>query len=233
MRRYRFVAVIAVGLLWPRVAQALEPVPVAPMPRVAHNFARWEKSIAAHEQRLRENPPKPQSVFFVGSSSIVRWDVEKAFPGKGYVNVGFGGSIIADSTHFAPRIITPYRPGTIIFYAGDNDIARGHSAEQVLNDFQKFVAVVRQDNPECRILFIAIKPSIARWKLYEVQKKANALVKDFCQNEKGLVFVDIVPRMLNAEGQPIAELFVKDGLHLSDQGYELWNAEIRKLLPQR
>jgi lysophospholipase L1-like esterase len=66
--------------------------------------------------------------------------------------------------------------------------------------------------------------------LYEVQKKANGLVKDFCQQEKGLVFVDIVPRMLNADGQPIPELFVKDGLHLSDQGYEVWNAEIRKLL---
>ncbi len=233
MCRLRLAVGFFLAFVPPLGAQGGDTLPVAPMPRLANNFARWEKSIAAHEQRLKENPPQPQSVFFVGSSSIVRWDVEKSFPGKGYVNVGFGGSIIADSTHFAPRIITPFRPSTIVFYAGDNDIARGHSAEQVLNDFRQFVAVVRQDNPQCRILFIAIKPSLARWKLYEVQKKANALVKDFCQQEKGLVFVDIVPRMLNADGQPIPELFVKDGLHLSDQGYEVWNAEIRKLLPKK
>jgi lysophospholipase L1-like esterase len=230
MCRLQLAVAFSIAFVSPLWAQPVDSLPVAPMPRMANNFARWEKSIAAHEQRLKENPPKPQSVFFVGSSSIVRWDVEKSFPGKGYVNVGFGGSIIADSTHFASRILTPFRPGTIVFYAGDNDIARGHSAEQVLNDFRQFVTVVRKENPGCRILFIAIKPSLARWKLYEVQKKANGLVKDFCQQEKGLVFVDIVPRMLNADGQPIPELFVKDGLHLSDQGYEVWNAEIRKLL---
>ena len=134
---------------------------VALQPPTADPFAKWEKHIEAIEKRLEANPPKPGGVFFVGSSSIVKWDLKKSFPDKEYVNVGFGGSTIPDSTHFAPRIITPYKPGTVVFYAGDNDIAQKHTSEQVRDDFRAFVATVRKNNPSCWILFIPIKPSVS------------------------------------------------------------------------
>jgi lysophospholipase L1-like esterase len=169
-------------------------------------------------------------VFFAGSSSIVRWDLKKSFPDTGYVNVGFGGSVIADCTHFVPRILAPHKPGTIVFYAGDNDLGRGGKPDQVLADFKAFVAAVRKDNPTCRVLFIAIKPSPARWLLFEVQKKANALVKAYCETEKGLVFVDVVPAMLGAGGKPDPDLFVKDGLHLTPKGYEVWTDAVKRAL---
>ncbi|HET9887663.1 MAG TPA: GDSL-type esterase/lipase family protein, partial [bacterium] len=161
-------------------------------PPAADPFAKWEKNIAAIEKRLRTEPPKPGSVFFAGSSSIVKWDLKKSFPDKEYVNVGFGGSTIPDSTHFAPRIIIPYKPGTIVFYAGDNDIAQKRTPERVRDDFRAFVAAARKDNPSCLILFIPIKPSVARWKQFETQTKANALVREFCNGDKRLKYVDIV-----------------------------------------
>src|SRR3954447_15119059 len=79
-------------------------LPVAPPPHPFDPFAKWEKNILAIEKRLKDSPPKPGGVFFAGSSSIVQWDLKKWFPDAGYVNVGFGGSVIADSTHFAPRV---------------------------------------------------------------------------------------------------------------------------------
>lgn len=199
-------------------------------PPAADPFAKWEKAIAAIEKRLAADPPKPGGVFFVGSSSIVKWDLKKSFPGKDYANVGFGGSTIPDSTHFASRIITPYKPCTIVFYAGDNDIAQKRTPEQVRDDFRAFVATARKDNPSCRILFIPIKPSVARWKQFETQTKANAFVRGLCNGDKRLQYVDIVPLMLGADGKPDPDLFVKDGLHLSAKGYELWTATLNKLL---
>jgi len=215
-------------LTWLLPLVCLQPADRQPQP--VDPFTKWEKSIATIEKRLTANPPKPGGVFFVGSSSIVKWNLKKSFPHADYVNVGFGGSVIADNTHFAPRLLSPYKPGTIVFYAGDNDVGRGGKAEQVLTDFKAFVAAVRKDNPHCRILFIAIKPSLERWKLFEEQKKANSLVKQFCATEKGLAFVDIVPLMLGSDGKPNPELFVKDGLHMSEKGYDLWNAEVKKSL---
>jgi lysophospholipase L1-like esterase len=91
---------------------------------------------------------------------------------------------------------------------------------------------VRKDNPSCRILFIPVKPSIARWKKFDVQSRANTLVRDDCARVERLVYVDIVPLMLGAEGAPSAELFVKDGLHLSPKGYEIWTAAVKKALKE-
>lgn len=206
----------------------LLPVLVQPAaPLSADRAARWEKEVAAIEKRLKENPPKPGGVVFAGSSSTRLWNLNKSFPGKGYVNVGFGGSEIRDCTHFAPRIITRLKPSVVVLYAGDNDIAAGRKPGQVLADFQAFAAAVHKELPKCRVLFIAVKPSIARWKKIDDQKKANALVKEFCGTDPRLAFVDIVPAMLGPDGKPLPELFQKDGLHLSPAGYEKWTAVVK------
>jgi lysophospholipase L1-like esterase len=207
-----------------------QPPELAPPPRLFDPFAKWEKNIVAIEKRLAADPPRPGGVFFVGSSSIVQWNLNKWFPEKGYVNVGFGGSVIADSTHFASRIVTPFKPATIVFYAGDNDIAAGRKAAEVDADFRAFVAAVRKDNPACRVLYLPVKPSVARWKKFDEQTKANALVRAFCEKETGLVYVDIVAPMLRADGTPDPDLFVKDGLHLSPKGYEIWTAAVARAL---
>ncbi|MBA4063909.1 MAG: hypothetical protein C0501_09390 [Isosphaera sp.] len=211
-------------------AAAAGPPEVAPPPREVTPLTRWGKNILAIEKRLQADPPKPGGVFFAGSSSIVLWDLKKSFPAAGYVNVGFGGSVIADSTWFVPRILSPYKPAAVVFYAGDNDLGRGGKPEQLAADFAAFVAAVRKDNPSCRVLFVAVKPSLARWKLFDTQQKANALVKEFCEKGTGLTFVDVVPAMLGPDGKPVPELFVKDGLHMSAKGYEIWTAAVTKAL---
>ena len=197
---------------------------VAVQPAEAERFAKWEKEVAAIEKRFKDAAPKPGGVMFVGSSSIRLWDLEKSFPGKGYLNAGFGGSESRDCTHFVPRLVTPFAPATIVFYAGDNDIATGRKPEQVAADFKAFCAAVHKDLPKCRVLYIPVKPSVARWAKFDVQKKANALVKEYCG---GANYIDTVPAMLGPDGKPSPDLFVKDGLHMSAAGYEKWSVLVK------
>lgn len=206
---------------------ALQPTPAA---KDAQRFAKWEKEVAAIEKRLKDAPPEPEGVVFAGSSSIRLWDLKTSFPNKHYVNVGFGGSEIRDCTHFAPRLILPLKPRAVVFYAGDNDVASGRKPEQLRDDFRAFCAVVHKDLPKCRVLFLAVKPSIARWEKYDVQRKANALVKEFCETDPRLTFLDVVPAMLGPDGKPVPELYAKDGLHLSTAGYAKWNAVVKDAL---
>src|SRR4029079_7473019 len=69
---------------------------------------KFEKEIAAFEEQDRKQPPEAGGVVFLGSSSIRMWDTAKAFPKVKSINRGFGGSQIADSVHFADRIVIPY-----------------------------------------------------------------------------------------------------------------------------
>ena len=183
---------------------------------------RWAKEMAAFEQMDKQSPPAGGGIVFVGSSSIRLWDLARSFPGVAAVNRGFGGSQIVDSVHFAPRIVTKYKPRTVVFYAGDNDIGSGKSPGQVASDFRDFVKAVRKDVPKAKIVYISIKPSIKRWALWDKVSEANRLIAQECRKGEGLTFLDVGPAMLGPDGKPTAELFVADGLHLSEKGYEVW-----------
>ena len=203
---------------------------LAPLTRAGDDdakFAKWEKEIAAFEAADQKQPPVKGDILFVGSSSIRMWDVKRSFPELPVVNRGFGGSQIEDSTHFAERIIGTHEPRAIVFYAGDNDIASGKSAETVAGDFEKFVAKVRGKRPETQILFIAIKPSPSRWKHIESQRTANQKIREFCERGERLTYIDIAPPMLGKDGQPREELFLKDRLHMTPAGYAVWNEQLR------
>jgi len=193
--------------------------------------ARWEDTIKKFEAADAKSPPPQGGALFIGSSSIRGWDLKKWFPQHGdTINRGFGGSHMADATYYAQRIAIPYRPRVIIVYAGDNDIAGGKSPRRVLKDYRAFVKKIHAALPETRIAYIAIKPSLARWKLVDKMRQANALVRKETETDERLSFIDIDTPMIGDDGRPREELFVKDGLHLSDAGYKIWSDMVRPYL---
>jgi lysophospholipase L1-like esterase len=182
----------------------------------------WESAIEAFEKQDSEKQPPKNAIVFVGSSSIRLWDLAKSFPGKAVINRGFGGSQLADSVRFAPRIVVKYEPRLAVLYAGDNDLALGKSPEQVHADFRAFVEVVHKALPQTTIAFLSIKPSLARWRLVDKIQKANALIEASCKGQKRLRYIDVFTPMVGDDGRPRRELFAPDGLHLNAKGYELW-----------
>jgi len=183
---------------------------------------RWEADIQKFEAEDARVRRRPNPTLFIGSSSIRKWDLNQSFPGANMINRGFGGSEIADSIHFADRIVFPYRPVKIVLYAGDNDISRGKTAAQVVKDFGTFTKRVHAKLPETKMIFIAIKPSIKRWALVSQMRDANRQIQAICEQHDWLAFADIDKPMIGNDGQPKPKLFVKDGLHLSPAGYAVW-----------
>ena len=83
------------------------------------------------------------------------------------------------------------KPTAVVVYAGDNDIAGGKSPEQVRDDFHAFVEKVRGPQPELPIVFISIKPSIARWKLADKIKEANRLIQEDIEGLGNIEYLDV------------------------------------------
>ena len=187
--------------------------------------------IAAFEAADRRQMPPEGATLFIGSSSVRFWNtLAEDFPRIKVINRGFGGSQIADSTHYADRIIFPYRPGRIVFYAGDNDIAAEHKADQILADFTAFVAKVREGLPEVPIYYISIKPSPLRWRYAERIRQANAMIAESIKQDPKLHYVDVFTPMLGKDGTPRPELFRSDRLHMTRAGYELWTSILTPIL---
>src|SRR5690242_3439695 len=92
---------------------------------------RFLPDIEVFEAADRASPPQPKSTLFVGRSSSRYWDRAKAFPDTSWIKRGFGGSHVYDNIYYADRIIFPYKPKLIVFYAGDADVAANKDADRI------------------------------------------------------------------------------------------------------
>jgi len=193
----------------------------------------WEKDIIKLEATAKATPHPKGALLFVGSSSIRLWDLKTSFPKQTTINHGFGGSELEDSLFYADRIIIPHAPGIIFLYAGDNDINKGKSAERVIADYQKFVLKIHSSLPDTAIVFLPIKPSLARWKIWPEMNKANLAIRDLTMQNDLLVYLDTASPMFGKSGTPRPDLFQKDGLHLNKKGYQLWGSVVNEWLELR
>ena len=192
---------------------------------------RFEKEILAFEQSDRTNEPPTAGIVFVGSSSIRKWTtVAHDFPNCRVLNRGFGGSHLGDSVYYADRIVIPYKPKTIVLFAGSNDIYFGLSPDQVLEDFKAFVRKIRQKLPNAEIIYLSISTSPSRWGQFAKVQKANALLQQEIKNLHNVQYVDVVSSMLGADGEPNANIYGPDRLHMNPKGYALWTSILRPYL---
>ena len=207
-----------------------------PWPTVANRAVRppesWEPDIKKFEAADKQTPPPQNGIVFVGSSSIVRWDLAKYFPefGASAINRGFGGSVAADALYYVDRIVLPYKPRMVVYYSGDNDVESPISPEQIATAFIEFERKVHKVLPAARIVYISIKPSLRRWAFQDKMTQANEMVKSHIGTRRDITYLDVVSPMLGADGKPRPELFVQDGLHMTASGYEVWTAALRPLL---
>lgn len=226
MRYYIQLSVAALFLTSLLAAQGLAQ-------KKAANSDRWEKDIAAYEAQDKQKAPSKGGIVFIGSSTIRRWTtLAQDFPEHQVINRGFGGSQIADSTQYADRIVIPYAPKAVFLRAGGNDINAGKSPEQVFADFQEFVAKVHAKLPETDVFYIALSPSVARWKNADKEKALNEMVKQFTAGKPHVKYIECWEMTLGADGKPRPDLFVKDMLHFNEEGNRLLAERVRPHLPK-
>jgi lysophospholipase L1-like esterase len=226
----RLIPLLALCFCLPAPLQvaAAEPQPTA----MKSPSLRWEKEIAAMEAADKTNPPAKGGVLFIGSSTIRMWSsLAKDFPQHKVINRGFGGSEIVDSTFFAPRLIFPLEPQVIFLRSGGNDIHNGKSPQQVFADYLAFVATVHAKLPKTQIIYLGLCPTIARIKEIPQGNQLNGLIQAYAATNPLLKIVDCADMTLGPDGQPRAELFLPDKLHLSKAGYELLVARTRAFMP--
>lgn len=193
----------------------------------------FEGDILAFEAEEARNPPAPNSIVFIGSSTIRGWtDLASSFPGNNVLNRGFGGSQTSDALFYVDRLATPHRPPLVVLYEGDNDIAAGKSTDQIFADTTNFFARVRIKSPNTHVLYLSVKPSPSRAAFLPAMVALNNRVREFVAGDPKLHYVDIYSPMLNTSGQPRPELFTSDNLHMNAAGYALWTSIMRPIVDE-
>ena len=177
--------------------------------------------------------PAKNQILFVGSSSFTKWtDVQDYFPIHKIINRGFGGSTLLDLIHYNQDVILKYQPKQIIIYCGENDFASSDSVsvQMLTQRFIKLFEIIRTEFKKTPIAYVSMKPSPRRLHLMKKYLAANEAIKIFLKEKPATAFIDVYPAMLNEDGSPIAEIFIKDNLHMNAQGYQIWQKIIEPFL---
>jgi len=183
----------------------------------------YEDEVRRVEQEITRLDYHPRMIFY-GSSSIRMWehlytDFKFFYP----VNLGFGGSTLEACVYYFQRIMEPYNPHHMVIYAGDNDLGDGKKPDEVYNFFIQLCESINECFGNVPVSFISIKPSLARWQINDTIQYTNTLIQQTINSRiANMCFVDVYSKMMGKDKLPLQKLYASDGLHLSNDGYELW-----------
>ena len=186
------------------------------------------------KSELEESPFKKSDkplIVFSGSSSIRFWiDLDKDFIEYDILNRGFGGSIFSDLNYFINELIIKHNPDLVVLYEGDNDIAFNIPTKYIYDDFKKSYELIRKKNENVPIIYIAPKPSPARWDKKNKYDELNNLIKEFCKMKQKTYYFDTWSIMIDNEGNIPKKYFWTDMLHMNKSGYQVWKKNLKPLI---
>jgi lysophospholipase L1-like esterase len=187
----------------------------------------YEDEVKRLEKDIFKTEYKPETIFY-GSSSIRLWaSLYKDFKDLKPVNLGFGGSTLAACVWFFERAMLGYNPKRLVIYAGDNDLGDGRHPEEVFIFFQQLVVKTSKRFGDIPCYFVSLKPSISRFSAIDQFKFTNNLIEtEIIKNNTNWHFINIFKGMVDSAGRPKSNYFLNDGLHLSENGYQLWQQVI-------
>ena len=193
---------------------------------------RYRGAIEAFLSAEAAEPPPTDAIVATGSSSMRGWHQRIAadLAPLSIIPRGFGGSNMADVLHFVDELVLRHSPRAVLLYEGDNDIALGASPQRVLADFDALAKAIHESLPQGRIYAMAVKPSPARWHLWDAMQAVNAGLARRAEADERLTFIDVATPMLNDAGEPKPHIFIADGLHMNDTGYRIWRDAARPVL---
>ena len=197
----------------------------------------YHQDLERLEKEITELKYNPKLIFY-GSSTFTLWsELTNHFKEHNPINLGFGGSTLAACTWFFNRVFKKIKNiEAIVIYAGDNDLGEGRHPEEVVLYLENLLAKIRVKYGDIPCTYISIKPSVSRWHLAGSIRFTNSSIEQLMSKDTNFHYVNLYDFMLEKKGNPKAEYFTEDGLHLTKLGYKLWLDILKKrpeIFPQK
>ena len=160
----------------------------------------------------------------LGSSSIKKIDQDNHLACGRWLNRGIGNSSISNLSNYIKITPLSIKPSKILLYAGENDISNGISISEATSAYKKLIATLTEKYPESDIHVIAIKPSPARQAYWDKFSDFNDRLEVDLEDRKHLFFHS---HHKGDKGYNSSS-FSLDGIHLTEQGYEVFTSGLNK-----
>jgi lysophospholipase L1-like esterase len=173
-------------------------------------------------------------VLLAGSSSFEFWlNYEKDLAPIVAYNHGIGGTTAQDWTSsLLERLVIPYTPKAIVFYVGINNLINTSQDDTtIIAAVETLMEAAHARLPNAHIFYVLFNKLPGYFLGYSDRIVAiNAALTTYISGKSWIESIDAGTILLKNNGVADAGYFRLDNLHLSEYGYVLWAAQIRKAL---
>ena len=174
-------------------------------------------------------PDPADPVVFFGDSISHEGEWDKLFPGVKALNRGISGDTTLGLLRRQNEVID-LKPRTIFMLIGTNDLCFGRPVDQIAENYRMLLGRFRQELPGAKVYVQSVLPineELHPPRKYRNNKNIaalNAAIRKVTESS-GYAWIDIAPSFRDASGQ-LDKKLTRDGLHLSAQGYQVWQKQI-------
>jgi lysophospholipase L1-like esterase len=207
-----------------------EPAETTP-PQSQYTYEQWLEVLGKEAGAMAKAKPEHLTVLLGDSLSL--WFPSEMLPSdRVWLNQGVSGE---NSSGLLKRLklLDEVQPETIVMMVGINDLIKGTSDEQILDNYRQIIKTLKEKHPKTAIVVQSVLPHggdrVGTIDREQVLQLSNERIYQFNQKLSGLTaetevhFLNLHPLFTDADGLMQADLST-DGLHLKRQGYFVWRS---------
>ncbi|MGC2061844.1 MAG: GDSL-type esterase/lipase family protein [Thermodesulfovibrionales bacterium] len=167
-------------------------------------------------------------LLFIGDSLIEFFDWESRFPEHTVYNLGIAGETVNGLSRRLDCVLRELDMVDRVFImSGINNLAMEDSS--FIGTYREIVRAMAARYPAAQIVVQSLLPVLYPFISNDDIREMNRRLKSLAADE-GVSYVNIHDHFLDDNGNPDPFCLVEDGVHISNNGYRIWSAEIEKLL---
>ena len=190
---------------------------------ISPTHSDWQRLLTAEAATMARRQGEAPLAVMVGDSLALWLPVDELPPGQLWLNQSISGET---TTHMLQRLhyFADTRPQTIHVMAGINDLKNGVPEAEVLDNLYQMMTRLKQQHPQAQLVVYSILPTRLRDIPGDRIQRVNQRLATLASYQEA-TFVDLQPTFSDGQGLLRLDL-TTDGLHLSPQGYSLWQAAL-------
>ncbi|WP_448603844.1 GDSL-type esterase/lipase family protein [Thermoleptolyngbya sp.] len=191
-------------------------------------YEQWVTLLRSEARAMATGQGNNRLSVLVGDSISQWFPVEQLSRDRFWLNQGISG----DTTAGVLRRLSLFqdtRPADIHVLVGINDLRRGASNAEVLNNLSQIMQELRQTHPQARIWVYSILPTrlpaLPPERIFALNQNLAAIAR-----QQQVAYVDLQRFFAEESSGILRRDLTTDGIHLSRTGYALWQWAIGYLI---
>lgn len=191
-------------------------------------------TIVKDEEELNTLKNNYTNYVFLGDSITEYYDLEKYFPDIPIVNSGVAGDTTSDILDDMKGRVYDYNPSKVFILIGTNDLSRDKTNEEIFSNIKEIINKIRTTKKSTEIYVESIYPvnremsdAVGSRENSDIEE-INTMLEEYC-NDEDIIYINTYNELLDDDGN-LKEEYSTDGLHLSDEGYEIVTETLKEYL---